>query len=487
MLCAFTLVSLGQDLSALPPDLRAFREASRTVEAARRIEALESFIAEYPYSPGVATARDRIIDAALESWPSEKRRLLAQAKRLIAAAPPEEKPRVELLAARKFAEAGVLLRQSQAFAQSALRSAIGDRERAESMGVLGRALLARGKTREAEEMLTEALKLNPDLREAAIALGEAKLARKQYAEAVEALALAKLSGKFSPKANARLLEAWTGARGGSAAKLDEKLDSMYRERFPSPVTPNRYQPTGLRTRRVVLAEVFTGAGCPPCAASSLAFDAALERYSRDELAVLMYHVHIPVMDPLTSPETKPRVAYYSVVSAPTMAIDGQKLIGGGPREFAPKALDRLVAAVDRRLEVKEGATIDLSVSRTGNRVVVRAKPSRTAQPARLRIALVDRLQSYSGENGTRFHPMVVRSIAEFPASDAEHSFDVDAIAMKLKAYLDRYEVEPERGSPGAFQEKKFSLNAGALAVVAFLQDDRDQRVLNSVYRDVPAQ
>ena len=57
------------------------------------------------------------------------------------------------------------------------------------------------------------------------------------------------------------------------------LDTEYHKRFPNPVHVEAYKPTAARTDRVVLAEVFTGSGCPPCAGADIAFDAAMERYA----------------------------------------------------------------------------------------------------------------------------------------------------------------------------------------------------------------
>ena len=67
---------------------------------------------------------------------------------------------------------------------------------------------------------------------------------------------------------------------------------------------------------MVLGEVFTGSGCPPCAAADVAFDAAMERYSRKDLAVVMYHVHVPRPDPMTTNETSARSKNYGVPAYP---------------------------------------------------------------------------------------------------------------------------------------------------------------------------
>ena len=108
---------------------------------------------------------------------------------------------------------------------------------------------------------------------------------------------ARLSGHNTPEANAALESVYSKINHGSLEGLDYLLDNEYRKRYPNPVEVEKYKPREKRTDRVVLAEVFTGSGCPPCAGADIAFDAAMERYARKDLAVVMYHVHVPRPDP----------------------------------------------------------------------------------------------------------------------------------------------------------------------------------------------
>ena len=113
--------------------------------------------------------------------------------------------------------------------------------------------------------------------------------------------------------------------------LEEKLDAEYLKLNPPPIKVEHYAPTAKRSNKTVLAEVFTGAGCGPCVAADLGFDAMMERYKREELVVLMYHLHIPLPDPMTNLATQARGKFYAVNGVPSYAMDGKSASGGGTR------------------------------------------------------------------------------------------------------------------------------------------------------------
>ena len=146
------------------------------------------------------------------------------------------------------------------------------------------------------------------------------------------------------------------SHNGSLDGLEAMLDTEYRKRFPNPVHVEAYKPGEKRSDRMVLAEVFTGSGCPPCAGADVAFDAAMERYARKDLAVVMYHVHVPRPDPMTTLETTARSKNYGVTGVPTFAIDGKKTMGGGPREYAPEVFERFQKDLEKDLETAAEAT-----------------------------------------------------------------------------------------------------------------------------------
>ena len=65
---------------------------------------------------------------------------------------------------------------------------------------------------------------------------------------------------------------------GLRATLDERYERSAPRLHVSPWVPAKS-----RTGRTVVAELFTGAGCPPCVAADIAFEAALEPDNGDWL------------------------------------------------------------------------------------------------------------------------------------------------------------------------------------------------------------
>ena len=51
----------------------------------------------------------------------------------------------------------------------------------------------------------------------------------------------------------------------------------------------------------------------------------MERYSRKDLAVIMYHVHVPRPDPMTTTETLAVQKLYAVNGVPSFLIDGKRM------------------------------------------------------------------------------------------------------------------------------------------------------------------
>jgi hypothetical protein len=221
----------------------------------------------------------------------------------------------------------------------------------------------------------------------------------------------------------------------------------------------------------------------------------MDRYARKDLAVVMYHLHIPVPDPLTNKATVERAKYYSVNGVPTAAIEGVTTSGGGARSNTKMVFDRVRPSIDQALELPSGAVLQLEPSMAGGVVKVKATPSGIAadgEAVKLQILLVEEMLTYSGENGVRFHPMVVRSIGganyggfsvdrKAPAA-VEHVFDLAQSTKETQEYLDEYEKTRGTTTPGfAFSRKPVAMNAGNLSVVAFIQEEKSKKVLQTSY------
>ena len=205
-----------------------------------------------------------------------------------------------------------------------------------------------------------------------------------------------------------------------------------------------YKPSKARTDRVVLAELFTGAGCPPCVGADLAFEAALERYSSDgprAARVSPAHSAAGPDDQPVDPDAEGvlRRAGHADVLHRRRATS----TSAAARRRAPESVRGDVRpVVDKRLEVKPGADIDVKAhedrrqGRGDERQIGKAKRQAGRKPRRparrptrklgCQVALVEEMVHYTGENGVRFHPMVVRSLAgtgkrrsRVPAGDRE--------------------------------------------------------------------
>jgi hypothetical protein len=229
--------------------------------------------------------------------------------------------------------------------------------------------------------------------------------------------------------------------------------------------------------------------------AGLAFDAAQERYTRQDFIVLNYHVHIPAPDPMVNPATLKRQEFYGVRSSPSYFFDGASDGGGGSADAAKSIFDsKIDPAIEKHLAAPPGARIRLQARSTGSTVTVKAAVSKVtskSEKLRLQIALAEDMVTYSGENGERFHPMVVRSMALDATSDQgfalkpakggtfEYTFDVAKAVADAKAHLEDYETNTRKGEY-TFRQKKHEV-AGGLVVVAFVQDEATKKVLQSVY------
>jgi len=110
---------------------------------------------------------------------------------------------------------------------------------------------------------------------------------------------------------------------------------------------------------------------------------------------------------------------------------------------------------------------------------------------KVQILLVEKEIRHLGENGVRFHPMVVRAIggekAEGYALEPkgkgtfDATFDLAAVSKALKAHLDDFETK--RGD-FKFSAKRDQINRADLAVVVFVQDDKSKHVLQAAYVDL---
>jgi hypothetical protein len=484
----FLLLLLAASLlPAQPVDAEASAQARKQLSSAvsqkdprARVQALERFLAQKELPPNWAEiGRKELVRAVARHQPAQT---LKRANRLARRLPPAQQADLYLTAAsalldtNKFPKPALdAARRAAAFPEAAPRHLYHE--------TLGLALRANQRDEDARTELEAALAANPSAFRAANNLADLAEAAGRTADLLPLRAHAFLA-RPSPESWTRLTAAY-GDRPG----LEDYLDERYFALFPAALHPESFAGPAQRT---VLAELYTGAGCPPCAAADLAFDAALERYTRRDVAVVIYHVHVPRPDPMTNDDTRERWSWQKGQGVPTYAIDGDVFLGGGNREHAADRYNELQTRLDAAILKAPAARIDLAAAHQGPSVAVRAAVHNLPDDRAgltLHLVLVEKLLRYSGENSIRFHPMVARRIASFPLDQPlpdQHHFHLAEVEAALQQHLDNFEKHDERHNPNGefrFRARLDRINPANLAVVAFVQNGDSREVLQSAFAD----
>jgi thiol-disulfide isomerase/thioredoxin len=280
----------------------------------------------------------------------------------------------------------------------------------------------------------------------------------------------------------------------SIAGLEDELDKMYNAKFPNPAVPKKYVPTAKRTTKLVLAEMFTGSGCPPCVSADLALDAVMQSYTDTEVIALAYHANIPQPDPMVVAGGEVRRKYYAVTGVPTIEVDGTGKVGGGARESAPRNYSDYVSMIGTALEAAPSADVTVRATTDGKTVKVTATASNVksdAKDIKLQVVLAEHELRFVGENGIRFHSMVVRGVAGenqggFAVTNgeakAEWTFDIAAIGTDIKKMLadeltKRRATETAGSTPREYRadgHDMVEIDPAALSVVAFVQETKGE-------------
>jgi tetratricopeptide (TPR) repeat protein len=253
------------------------------------LAAIEKFVSDFPSSPQLNSAKREIFKLTLKQWPSDRKRVLDAAARVVG--PPPEANRVPdyQFIARELFTAGVFLEEAEEYAAKSIQSSEKKRyvesiknsyaeskrplpsdetidkryvsELAAYRTTLGRIYLKKGRVAEGEKILQEAYEADPLLGQAAIGLAEIAEKNGNDAAALKYLSAAALTAGWDvADAHGRFETVYRKTHNGALAGADVLLDARYRELYPKPVKVEAYRPSPSRTDRMVLAEMYTGAG-----------------------------------------------------------------------------------------------------------------------------------------------------------------------------------------------------------------------------------
>ena len=266
-----------------------------------------------------------------------------------------------------------------------------------------------------------------------------------------------------------------GSADGFEAALEAKLKAL-------PFHPGPFKAPSEWKGKAVLAELFTGSECPPCAGADLAFDGLVETFPARYLAVLVYHLPIPRPDPLMNPATALRAGAYGVNSAPTVVIDGtNKSVGGGGRGAAEGKFGQYRSAIEPLLSAVPAVSLKANASLLGDAIKVEYDFDKTVPGAEYLLALVQDEQEHKGSNGVAFHKMVVRDLVVIdPAAPKMAAFDLAASEKTTDAYLTEFEKTYVRVPGFKWEVRRNAIPRKGLRVVLFVQEKASGKVLNAV-------
>jgi hypothetical protein len=527
---------------AMSPEQKAYTDAVALSDPAEKLAALRKVQADFPASSFARTADSAILDVYLASWPEKTNEIATLVDTVVANTPATAAPEVRFSAlvavATKLVDKKVMLDRAEALVAPALAGLdMGKYVAAQKAGaapnnfrtatdaqmetsfkairargeeLLGRIAFEKGDLDRAAKFFKDGLADSAVLPRAPIALAEIEVKRGNDKAALEYYMMPAVQGKLKPEEDLAFRALYTKVHG-SVAGLDKDLDKFYDEKFPNPVKAEKYVPKADATNRLVLVEMFTGSGCPPCVAADLALEGVLERYPAATVATLAYHENIPQPDPMVVPGAVERFAYYKPPpppppaqpqswGVPTIVVDGKFKVGGGAREGAPNTYADYVRRIDAALAAPAKASIALRASLEGSKVKVTVTVSKVAdgaRDARVQLVLTEHQLRFTGENGIRFHDEVVRAIAGDARTGMalnatgdttiEYVFDLAALPDEITRTLEAEMVK--RHAPGrpvtsrAEGHPMTTIDPSALSVVAFVQNG-DKDVWQAAHTDV---
>ncbi len=254
------------------------------------------------------------------------------------------------------------------------------------------------------------------------------------------------------------------------------------------VKPREPKP-GLHNR-VALMELLTGAPCPTCVAADLASGILEQIYPKTELIGIRYHLHTAGPDPMASPASDQRFAYYDGKGIPTVAINGKTFRGGGYIMHVESMLERYRETVDEVLS--ETVDIELKLSSIAKDGIIHIsaealRPEAFEGDVRLRIVLAEERLLFSASNGILLHDNVVRRMIEGEKGIAPQEGKLEyqgEVSLKeyrtdLNNYLTNFEDFNSNQTGKEFKFENRPIGPLRLNMIAFVQDDKTKQVLQA--------
>ena len=238
--------------------------------------------------------------------------------------------------------------------------------------------------------------------------------------------------------------------------------------------------------RVVLAELFTGAGCPPCVAADVALGTLERELPKTKLIALRYHLHTAGIDPLTNRDGETRSFYYAAQGTPSVFINGKQAEQiGGFLPMSKLAYDGLHEIVDKAVTETSDIKISLSAKAADGLLKINANVEGLDDvegDVKLHVVLAEDLIDFAGRNGIRQHEMVVRSFVTpddgLPPNEGKLAYNEDVTLADFYDSLAQYLADFEEGQGVFFPVKPLGLNK--LHAVAFVQIADTREVLQAI-------
>jgi tetratricopeptide (TPR) repeat protein len=347
---------------------------------------------------------------------------------------------------------------------------------------LAKALLMNGKGRDALNVL-ETYKKSAQLSPAYyMVLGNTYKQLKRDKDALEAYFEAAATGHGAATENARALYAKTHVGG---AGFEKELERRKAER---PFVPPPFRAPENWQGKTALAEVFTGSECAPCVAATFAFDALEKNYPTRYLAVLKYHLPIPLYDPMMNPATKKRQEYYRkvITGTPTAIIDGVASPNvGGYRMATEASFNRAKKEIDAAIAGAAEITLKANAAIKGDVVTVDCEFSKEIEGAEYNVVLVQRQEDFKGGNSVAQHNMVVRDFKSVPpAEKATVTFNIAESEKAADAYIAEWAKTVIGRNKQLSSTRRSKIDRKQLKAVVFVQDKKTKQVYNAFVAEV---